>query len=161
MDERQSSSSVGDVLERLISEAEAQGKREDIPSEGIAQEGDSPRSSPASGQNPLGALLANPALLSALPRLLQGISGGSAHTSGDAGKSAADASPPPAKAVIPDRHTALLCAIKPYLSTSRRDAVEHLLQLCRVWDTFQRMGVSLPALLSSSSSDTSHDRKEG
>ena len=48
----------------------------------------------------------------------------------------------------PDRHTALLCALKPYLGSERRQAVEYLISVCRVWGTLQSVGLTLPALLS-------------
>jgi hypothetical protein len=46
-----------------------------------------------------------------------------------------------------DRHTALLCAIKPYLSPERQDAAETVIRLCRVWDALERSGISLSGLL--------------
>jgi hypothetical protein len=48
-----------------------------------------------------------------------------------------------------DRHTALLCAIKPYLSPARRDAAETVIRLCRIWDALERSGISLTGLLGS------------
>ena len=90
----------------------------------------------------MAGLLANPALLSALPTLLENIGplvgafsggGGSGHT----------ATRPHAI----DRHTALLCAVKPYLSPERQSAADTVLRLCRVWDALERSGISLSGLL--------------
>jgi hypothetical protein len=47
-----------------------------------------------------------------------------------------------------DRHTALLCAVKPYLSPRRREAAETVIRLCRIWDALERSGISLSGLLS-------------
>jgi hypothetical protein len=46
-----------------------------------------------------------------------------------------------------DRHTALLCAVKPYLSPARREAAETVIRLCRVWDALERSGISLSGVL--------------
>ena len=50
---------------------------------------------------------------------------------------------------VPDRHTALLCALKPYLRHERREAVDTLLQLCRVWDVLSKSGISMGGILNS------------
>lgn len=92
----------------------------------------------------LGSLLSNPALLSALPVLLENLS----PLMAGLGKPTGGA-PPSSKSHSPDRHTALLCAIKPYLSAGRQEAAETLIRLCRIWDALERSGISLSGLLSS------------
>ncbi len=160
---------LGDVLERLMDEAE-QGRTDaaDVPVKILPP--DVPASGAPSG-GILGGLLSNPALLSALPQLVSGLgtlSKGSAsadaQSNGDTEKetaSAASVSKAPAVFSHPDRHTALLCALKPYLGTERQQAAEYLISLCRVWNTLQGMGINLPALLLSGQSGVSqHQDKE-
>ena len=43
--------------------------------------------------------------------------------------------------------TALLCAVKPYLSPQRREAAETVIRICRIWDALERSGISLTGLL--------------
>ena len=88
-----------------------------------------------SGGNPLGLLLRNPALLSALP-VLGGLGG-------------TGAAPSVVRPHALDRHTALLCALKPYLSPHRRDTADTVIRLCRVWDALEKSGISLAGLLGS------------
>lgn len=45
-----------------------------------------------------------------------------------------------------DRHTALLCAIKPYLGERRQATAETVLRLCRLWDALSRAGLSSAVL---------------
>jgi hypothetical protein len=101
--------------------------------------------SPAGGDgSPLGALLANPALLTALPTLMENLSpllGGLGRGTGSA--------PTATRPRTLDRHTALLCAIKPYLSPARRDAAETVIRLARVWDALESSGISVTGLLRS------------
>lgn len=130
------------VLDRLIREAETATPvpaASDIPpTEAVGNRTEAP-----SGEAPLNSLLnglaANPALLSAIPQLLKGFGGLAAG--GGEGKPSAAESP------VIDRHTALLCALKPYLGSSRQQAAEYLINLCRVWGTLQGMGLNLPALI--------------
>ena len=98
--------------------------------------------SPSEGMPPPG-LLANPALLSALPTLVENIGPLLGTLSGGGVGSAPGATRPHTI----DRHTALLCAIKPYLSPGRREAAENVIRLCRVWDALERSGISLTGLL--------------
>lgn len=162
-----SPSDMGEVLDRLIRQAE--GQHTEGTSEAAASVGTpvaaAPASTPAGGL--LGGLLSNPALLSALPQLLssltplmsgaKGSSGAVAASAPGAGDQAeGDGSSPPASlsaakavSIPPDRHTALLCAIKPYLGRERQQAAEQLIGLCRVWTTLQGLGISFPSLLSS------------
>lgn len=96
-----------------------------------------------SGGHPLGLLLRNPALLSALPALLENLSpllGGLGGTG---------AAPSVVRPHALDRHTALLCALKPYLSPHRRDTADTVIRLCRVWDALEKSGISLTGLLGS------------
>lgn len=140
------------VLDRLLDEAEGGGNG-DIPppppasphAETTAIPTAAPASASASPVSPLlGSLLSNPALLSALPTLLENLSplmAGSGKTTGG-GISTVNKH-------HADRHTALLCAIKPYLSAERQEAAETVIRLCRVWDALERSGISLSGVLSS------------
>lgn len=99
--------------------------------------------SSGSGASLLGGLLANPALLSALPTLAENLSpllGSLSRGTGSA--------PTATRPHTVDRHTALLCAVKPYLSPRRQDAAETVIRLCRIWDALERSGISLSGLLS-------------
>ena len=99
---------------------------------------------PAAG-NPLSGLLSNPELLAALPQLMGALGplmrNFGAARSGDAGA--------PARKSPPDRHTALLRALQPYLSPERRQAAETALELLGIWDALAGMGLSLPSLAGS------------
>ena len=66
-----------------------------------------------------------PAILSALPQ-----GGGSSG----------------AKGHPPDRHTALLCAVKPYLGERRQATADTVIRLCRLWDALSRAGLSTAVL---------------
>lgn len=158
MDDRQVRP-LGEVLERLIDDAE-QGTPPSDAMVGKVLPPQAPPSSAAAGL--LGGLLSNPALLSGLPQLLSGLgslSGGPSHNEenkgqGDAAPTGADPKKEenqgggrPVRIMSPDRHTALLCALKPYLGAERRQAADYLISLCRVWGTLQSMGINLPALL--------------
>lgn len=97
------------------------------------------------GASLLGGLLANPALLSALPTLAENLSpllGSLSRGTGSA--------PTATRPHTVDRHTALLCAVKPYLSPRRREAAETVIRLCRIWDALERSGISLSGLFSGS-----------
>ena len=122
------------LLARLLDEAEGGGQTvEKPPGETSSVPSNSGGSEATGGGNPL----ANPALLAALPVLaenLRPLMGGSTGSGG--GK------PREARPVAPDRHTALLCAIKPYLSPRRREAAETVIRLCRVWDALEKAGIS-------------------
>ncbi len=159
------------LLARLLDEAEAaQTADQSSPSE---QSTTPPPSSPpatdepvaAGGLSPLlGGLLSNPALLSALPTLVENLSpllsGGT--SGGSAGSPSGGTSAVSTGHHLPiDRHTALICAIKPYLSSERQAAAETIIRLCRVWDTLSRSGISLSGLLGSAGGAPSvSDRKE-
>ena len=133
----------GGLLERLLDEVEADPTAS--PS--------APASADASPPSPVGSslpemLLRNTSLLSALPSLMEnlaslpeGLGGGTENPS--------RTTRPPAT----DRHTALLCALKPYLSPRRRDTAETVIRLCRIWDALEKSGISLTGLLSARGSD--------
>lgn len=110
----------------------------DVPSEAL------PVTAPTSPPtvSPLAGLLSNPTLLSALPTVLENIGPLLGSVSGGTG-SAPTATRPHAI----DRHTALLCAVKPYLSPERQNAADTVIRLCRVWDALERSGISLSGLL--------------
>ncbi len=130
-----------DMLERLIREAEAEGAPLPIAADASlspsTEEPTVPTAAPATA--PLAGLLSNPAVLSALPTLLGGLNGKGANTKKK-----------------PDRHTALLCAIKPYLGQERRQTADQLISLCRLWNTLEGAGLTrmLPALLGGASGGT-------
>ena len=119
------------ILERLLDEAESQSSPSPAASGG-PQPTAAANAPPQHPPSPLGALLSDPTVLTALPGSL-----------GRGVGSAPNASRPHAV----DRHTALLCAIKPYLSPHRRETAETVIRLCRVWDALERSGISLTGLL--------------
>ncbi len=152
---------MGALLDRLLDEAE----QSPAPSGPIPSGGEPPASPPSPSPLPtagdappvgempnpmaslLGGLAANPALLSALPALLEnlgpllsGLRSGGAVAGGTAPRAVGGHR-------TLDRHTALLCAVKPYLGAERQAAAETVIRLCRVWDALERSGVSLPGLL--------------
>ena len=136
-DTRSASPPESGLLERLLDEIEG---ASDGASDGEAPP--PPVSPPPSGGGLPGALLSNPALLSALPALLENLSPLLGSPGGGVGSSPAATRP---HAV--DRHTALLCALKPYLSPHRRETAETVIRLCRVWDALEKSGISLTGLL--------------
>jgi len=99
---------------------------------------------PPAGGTPFGALLGglagNPALLSAIPALVENLGpmlggGGGKSEGGIKGGS---------RSIAPslDRHTALLCAVKPYLGSGRQEAADRIIRLCRAWDALQKSGMT-------------------
>ena len=152
------------LLNRLLDEVEGGASAAPPPpaSTGSAQEAtpgaasaaasaaESAASPSGSGTSLLGGLLANPALLTALPTLAENL--GPLLGSMSAGTGSAPAATRPHSINRPlrvDRHTALLCAVKPYLSPGRQNAAETVIRLCRVWDALERSGISLSGLFSS------------
>ena len=132
------------LLERLLDEAEAQSPPSPDSSAPPPQPTAAVNAPPQPPPSPLGALLSDPTVLTALPSLMENLTpllGGLGRGVG----SAPHASRPHAV----DRHTALLCAIKPYLSPHRRETAETVIRLCRVWDALERSGISLTGLLGS------------
>ena len=136
------------LLERLLDEVEnTTSPPVDSPPTQPPPTGQSPADTaqpPPPATNPLGLLLQNPALLSALPSLMENLSPLLSSLGGGAGTS-----PNATRPHSIDRHTALLCALKPYLSPHRRETAETVLRLCKVWDALERSGISLSGLLGS------------
>lgn len=96
----------------------------------------------------LGGLMSNPAILQMLPQLLGGLSGnGTKNNSSNTDSRLPSTTPPKASHTI-DRHTALLCAIKPYLGQERQRAAEDMIRICRMLSTLEGMGISLSSVLS-------------
>lgn len=133
-------SSPTGLLERLLDEVENTSISADDPP--TSPPAPPPTASPPLGGSPLGMLLQNPALLSALPSLVENLSPLLAGLGGGVG-----ISPHATRPHSIDRHTALLCALKPYLSAHRRDTAETVIRLCRVWDALERSGISLSGIL--------------
>ena len=129
------------ILERLLDEAEAQSPPPPSPPPQPAPSADASVQSPP---NPLGALLSDPAVLTALPSLMENLT----PLLGSLGRGVGS-SPNASRPHTVDRHTALLCAIKPYLSPHRQETAETVIRLCRVWDALERSGISLTGLLGS------------
>lgn len=156
-DTRPSAAELGGLLDRLLTEAEREvqtppptAPSDSPPREDAASAVSSAPSHPVGGGgNPLGSLLGNPALLSALPVLAENLGPLLGGMSGGVGSS-----PKATRPHMVDRHTALLCAVKPYLSPGRQEAAETVIRLCRVWDALERSGVSLTGVLSGLGSGT-------
>ena len=150
-----SPSLLNGLLERLLDEAEGDAPldAEGSPPAPPHPDGtDAPDTSPPSPSsagtpagNPLGLLLQNPALLAALPSLLADLS----PLLGSLGGGGVGSAPQATRPHTIDRHTALLCALKPYLSPHRRETAETVIRLCKVWDALERSGISLTGLLGS------------
>ena len=133
---------IGGLLERLLDEAEGATPSSEAveTAQAVLSSGDAPRS--GEGGTPLAALFSNPAILTALPSLMENLSPLLAGLGRGVG-SAPTATHPHSM----DRHTALLCALKPYLSPHRRETAETVIRLCRVWDALEKSGISLTGLL--------------
>ena len=154
-------SSLNRLLDRLLTEAEAAPPASAPLSPSPPPTGDTASGDTASGgtdespaPHPLGLLAQNPALLSAIPTLMENLSPLLAGL-----KTGVGSAPNATRPHSIDRHTALLCALKPYLSPHRRDAAETVLRLCRIWDALERSGISLTGLLGSTGNAT--PRTEG
>lgn len=154
-------SSLNRLLDRLLTEAEAAPPASAPLSPSPPPTGDTASGDTASGgtdesptPHPLGLLAQNPALLSAIPTLMENLSPLLAGL-----KTGVGSAPNATRPHSIDRHTALLCALKPYLSPHRRDTAETVLRLCRIWDALERSGISLTGLLGSTGNAT--PRTEG
>ena len=106
--------------------------------------------SSSGGPSLLSGLLSNPALLTALPALLE--NAGPLLGALSAGNGSAR--PSVTRPHTVDRHTALLCALKPYLSPERQTAADTVIRLCRMWDALERSGISFSGLFGSLSAET-------
>ena len=129
---------VNTLLDRLIAEAQAE---DATPSSDSATVEAVASVSPDA--SPLGALFSNPAIMSAIPTLMKELG---PVLSGFGGKGEGGGGVPTLKILQgghPDRHTALLCAVKPYLGRERQEAAEQLIRLCRIWTALQGVGGSL------------------
>lgn len=105
------------TLDRLITEAE--GSQTATPS------ALTPTASQPDTSNPLGSLLANPEILSKLPVIMNAANGflsGGKPNSGGHGS---------------NHHTALLCALKPYLNSDRQRAAEYMINFLRISDALR------------------------
>ena len=129
---------VSSLLDRLI--AEAQEADESPPADTSSVEA-APASASADAF-PLGALFSNPAVMTAIPTLMKELGPMLSGLNGK-GDSGGSASLKFLQGGHPDRHTALLCAVKPYLGRERQEAAEQLIRLCRIWTAIQGMGGSL------------------
>lgn len=139
---------MNEILERLLDEAEGGAPPPSAPSPPTPasvpppppsppHEGGQPSSPMDGGAGmPLMGLLSNPALLAALPTVMENLSPLMGNLSRGVGSA-----PTATRPHTVDRHTALLCAIKPYLSPRRQEAAETVIRLCRVWDALERSGI--------------------
>ena len=127
----ESSGGLSGRLDELISEAMA------------ADAADAVATSSSSSPSPdlsslLGGLAGNPELLSKLPQMmsmlgpmLDGLGGAPGKSGGHPGGAHTGKGT--------DRHTALLCAVKPYLCAERQAAADQLIRLCKMGDLLQKM----------------------
>lgn len=128
MEQANESSRLPDRLNALIDEVEG------LPLDGDMASAPTEKSSAVPDLSSLlGGLAANPGMMARLPQmlgmlgpLLGGLGGGPPSGGGGGGKPHTD------------RHTALLCAVKPYLCAERQVAAERLIQLCKMWDLLQK-----------------------
>lgn len=150
---------AADLLARILDEVEVESTPK--PASAVADPAEThvkgasgngaPVTGASSGGSLLGGLAADPALLSSvLPALLSAFpQGGGKSASAETGAgtgSAGGSSPPKGRPYPLDRHTALLCAVKPYLGERRQATAETVLRLCRLWDALSRAGLS-PSML--------------
>lgn len=111
------------LLSRLIDEAEDQPS---APRESAAP-------TPPDGANPLGALLSNPDVISKLPQLMSAFGGLSGGTKAGGGHTHGN------------QHTALLCALKPYLNPERRRAADSILNFLRIEEVLRALPLNASA----------------
>ena len=131
---------VSTLLDRLIAEAQ----REESSPTTEAPSAPTSASAPASAEaSPIGALFSNPALMTALPTLMKELGPVLSGLGGKGEGGGGLASLKLLQGGHPDRHTALLCAIKPYLGRERQEAAEQMIRLCRIWTALQGVGGSL------------------
>lgn len=156
--ERAAAPPVGELLDRLIEEVkQTAATPSDVSQKASADQASDMAPSPIGA---LGGLLSNPAIMSVMPQLINSLgalSKGAASEDHSTGTETKESAPTKVAAggLHPDRHTALLCALKPYLGAERRQAAEYLINLCRIWNTLQGMGINVPALLMPSANDMS------
>lgn len=141
-------------LEQLLDEIEGQPTTE--PPAPTSQVETAPP--PPPDGNPLGGLLANPELLTKLPSLLGALSPLMKQSGNPPSRAVGGTAQGRAHGGVPDRHRALLRALKPYLSPERRHATETMLELLELWDALSGMGISLPGLMGAHRSVASRGR---
>ena len=133
---------ISTLLDRLI--AEAQEADESPPADAPSVEASALASSSSSADaSPLGALFSNPAVMTAIPTLMKELGPMLSGLGGKGDSGGGAASLKFLQGGHPDRHTALLCAVKPYLGHERQEAAEQLIRLCRIWTAIQGVGGSL------------------
>lgn len=100
------------------------------------------------GGDLLSSLLSNPQLLAALPTvistvkpLLEGMNAPTPSTQKAASEPVPASTPQNVKSDggSRDRHSALLCAIKPYLGQSRQSAVDYIMKLSRLGEVLKNL----------------------
>lgn len=77
----------------------------------------------------LGSILSNPDLLSKLPEVISVLRPMLTH----------DAEKKPPQKSSPDRRTALLCALKPYLSPRRCEAIDYFTRISKLGEMMKQM----------------------
>ena len=117
------SEDTASLLDRLINEAENQpsAHREDT------------APAPPDGASPLGALLTSPEILSRLPQLMNALGGLPGGAKSGSGKSHGE------------HHTALLCALRPYLNPERQRAADSILNFLRIEAALRSLPLSAPS----------------
>ena len=148
---------MNEILERLLDEAEGGAPPPSAPPPSPPHEGGQPSSPMDGGAGmPLMGLLSNPALLAALPTVMENLSPLMGNLSRGVGSA-----PTATRPHTVDRHTALLCAIKPYLSPRRQEAAETVIRLCRVWDALERSGIHVGDLFGGLGAGAGASPREG
>ncbi len=114
-----------------------------------------PKAQGSSASNPMGdiisSLLSNPEMLAKLPTLLSSVKpmidmlgGMGASTAPTSGANASEAQSVPTSLSAKqntnaDSRTALLCAMKPYLSQERQNAIDYIVKLSRLGDILKTL----------------------
>ena len=133
--EIQPNGTLSSRLDALIDQVTAESPVDDVPPVTAS----APSSPDLSGL--LGGLVSNPSMLSKLPELMStlgpllGSLGGGLPSKGIGGV-------PSRSGLHLDRHTALLCAVKPYLCARRQQMADHLIGLCKMGDVLQKMPIA-------------------
>ncbi len=146
---------ASDRLGRILDEVEREMAVPDPPSAAAGASAGASAGVPSGTAAGLGSLLGGlsgdpSALISVLPTLLSAFGGGGTGGGNAGGNAAAGAAKPTggnaagstAKSMPPDRHTALICAVKPYLGERRQATAETILKFSRVWDALNRAGIT-------------------
>ena len=123
-------SRLDDLIDRAIADGDA-----DIP-----PATDTPNAMPPPDLSGLlGGLLSNPAMLAKIPQLMSSLGPLLGGMNGGHDKAGQGGGLGLHGHLHLDRHTALLCAVKPYLCAERQQAAEYLIGLCRMGDVLQKM----------------------